>query len=94
MISGFDSYQRRAQNTRYVFYIFTRDVTLACDDDDAGRTSDFRDVTLAYDDDTIGDLDFRDVTLAYDDDAKGTKGVRDVTLAYDDDAVGDLSLGM
>ena len=57
------------------FYIFTRDVTLAYDDD-ASRTLDFRDVTLAYDDDVIGDLDFRDVTLAYDDDAKGNKSFR------------------
>ena len=67
---------RRAEYKVSFFYIFTRDVTLAYDDDDASRTLDFRDVTLAYDDDVIGDLDFRDVTLAYDDDAKGNKGFR------------------
>ena len=78
MIRGFDSYQRIAEYKVSFFYIFTKDVTLAFDDN-ASRTLDLRNVTLAYDDDAIGDLGFRDVTLAYDDDANGTKGVRDVT---------------
>ena len=93
VIRGFDSYQRRAEYKVSFFYKFTRDVTLAYDDD-ASRTLDFRDVTLAYDDDVIGDLDFRDVTLAYDDDAKGINGVRDVTLACDDETIGDLGSEM
>ena len=58
------------QNTRYIFYIVTRNVILSSDDDAIGELG-FRDVTLAYDDDAIGELGFRDVTLAYDDDAKG-----------------------
>ena len=78
MIRGFNSYQRIAEYKVSFFYIFTKDVTLAFDDN-ASRTLDLRNVTLAYDDDAIGDLGFRDVTLAYDDDANGTKGVRDVT---------------
>ena len=89
VIQGFDSYQKESRIQGKFFYIFTKDLTLAYDDD-ASRTLDFRDVTLAYDDDVIGDLDFRDVTLAYDDDAKGTKGFRDVTLAYDDHDSGTL----
>ena len=71
MIRGFDSYQRIAEYKVSFFYIFTKDVTLAFDDN-ASRTLDLRNVTLAYDDDAIGDLGFRDVTLAYDDDTKGT----------------------
>ena len=65
---------------KFFFYIFTKDVTLAFDDN-ASRTLDLRNVTLAYDDDAIGDLGFRDVTLAYDDDAMGTEDFLDVTLA-------------
>ena len=72
MIRGFDSYQRIAEYKVSFFYIFTKDVTLAFDDN-ASRTLDLRNVTLAYDDDAIEDLGFRDVTLAYDDDANGTK---------------------
>ena len=81
------------QNTRYVIYIFTRDVTLAYDDDAIGDLG-FRDVTLAYDDDANGTKGVRDVTLAYDDDAIGALDFRNVTLAHDDHTKETMASGM
>ena len=58
--------KRRAEDKVSFFYIFTRDVTLAYDDNVIGDLG-FRDVTLAYDDEIKDSKDIKDVTLAYDD---------------------------